>query len=94
MIWLASTWQNNNVGDTPGFDGDYERALGSIKARVLYMPCETDMYFHIDALRHEAQFIPDVQFTVIPTLWGHMAGGGSSPEDAAFINATIKEFLR
>jgi homoserine O-acetyltransferase len=57
------------------------------------MPCETDLYFHIDALRHEAQFIPDVQFTVIPTLWGHFAGGGSSPEDAAFINRTILDFL-
>jgi homoserine O-acetyltransferase/O-succinyltransferase len=94
MIWLASTWQNNNVGDTPGFDGDYQRALGSIKARVLYMPCETDMYFHIDALRHEAQFIPDVQLRVIPSLWGHLAGGGSSQEDVVFINATIREFLR
>ncbi|MDP7576014.1 MAG: alpha/beta fold hydrolase [Pseudomonadales bacterium] len=94
LIWLASTWQNNNVGDTPGFDGNYQRALGSIKAKVLYMPCETDMYFHIDALRHEAEFIPDVQFTVIPTLWGHIAGGGSSQEDATFINKTIREFLR
>jgi len=92
-IWLATTWQQNNVGDSPGFNGDYEAALGSIKARVLYMPCETDLYFHIDALRHEAQFIPDVQFTVIPTLWGHFAGGGSSPEDAAFINRTILDFL-
>ncbi|MDA1371642.1 MAG: alpha/beta fold hydrolase [Proteobacteria bacterium] len=94
LIWLATTWQNNDVGDTPGFNGDYQRALGSIQAKVLYMPCETDMYFHIDALRHEAQFIPAVQFTVIPTLWGHIAGGGSSAEDAAFINETIKEFLR
>ncbi|MDD9889187.1 MAG: alpha/beta fold hydrolase [Gammaproteobacteria bacterium] len=92
-IWLANTWQNNNVGDTPGFNGDYAAALRSIKAKVLYMPCETDMYFHIDALRHEAQFIPDVQFTVIPTSWGHFAGGGSSPDDAAFINQTIVDFL-
>ena len=73
LIALASTWQNNNVGNTKGFNGDPEQALRSIKARVLYMPSETDMYFHIDALRQEAQFIPGVQFTVIPTLWGHIA---------------------
>lgn len=93
LIHLATTWQNNNVGDTAGFDGDYEAALRSIQARVLYMPCETDMYFHIDALAHEAQFIPDVQYTVIPSLWGHFAGGGSSPEDMAFVNQAIIEFL-
>ena len=94
LIALASTWQNNNVGSTKGFNGDPEQALRSIKARVLYMPSETDMYFHIDALRREAQFIPGVQFSVIPTLWGHLAGTGSSPNDAVFINNEILEFLR
>lgn len=93
LIALATTWQTNNVGNTPEFDGDYRRALGSIKANVLYMPCETDMYFHIEALRHEAQFIPNVQFSVIPSLWGHLAGGGYAAEDATFINDTIKAFL-
>ncbi len=93
LIALASTWQNNNVGNTKGFNGDPEQALRSIKARVLYMPSETDMYFHIDALRQEAQFIPEVQFTVIPTLWGHIAGAGLSPNDNIFINQEISEFL-
>ena len=94
LIALASTWQNNNVGSTKGFNGDPEQALRSIKARVLYMPSETDMYFHVDALRQEAQFIPGVQFTVIPTLWGHLAGTGSSPNDTVFINNEVLEFLR
>jgi homoserine O-acetyltransferase len=30
MLW---TWQNGDVGGTPGFDGDHVRALNSIKAR-------------------------------------------------------------
>jgi len=93
LIALATTWQNNNVGNTPGFGGNYELALGSIETEVLYMPCETDMYFHIDALEQEARYIPGVQYTVIPSLWGHAAGGGGSVEDAAFIRRTITEFL-
>lgn len=94
LIALANTWQDNNVGDTPGFNGDSQRALGSIQARVLYMPSATDMYFHIDALRQEAQFIPGVRFTVIPTLWGHSAGAGSSAADAIFMNDAIRDFLQ
>ncbi|HIF85749.1 MAG TPA: alpha/beta fold hydrolase [Gammaproteobacteria bacterium] len=94
LIALANTWQGNDVGDTQGFNGDSELALGSIQARVLYMPSATDMYFHIDALRQEAQFIPGVQFTVMPSLWGHSAGAGSSSDDVLFMNNAIREFLQ
>ena len=73
--------------------GDHERALRAIRARVLYMPCETDMYFPIGDARYEQQFLARSTFTPIPSLWGHAAGGGSSPADAAFINATIRAFL-
>ena len=93
LIGLANTWQANDIGATPGFSGDAEKALGSIKAEVLYMPAATDMYFHIDALTAEAALIPNVRLAVIPTLWGHMAGLGLSPEDATFINDEVTAFL-
>jgi homoserine O-acetyltransferase len=93
LLALAETWQNNNVGATEGFNGDYQKALASIAANVLYMPCQTDLYFHIDALAHEASFIPEVTFLPIPSDWGHLAGGGFAPEDAAFINDAISRFL-
>ena len=54
LISQARTWQRHNVGDTPGFGGDHEKALRSIKARVLSMPCETDLYFPIGDFRYEA----------------------------------------
>ena len=69
-------------------------ALAGISADVLYMPCETDMYFHIDALAHEAEFIDNVTFLPIPSDWGHSAGGQASrPQDATFINEAISQFL-
>lgn len=94
LIALAKTWQNNNIGNTPGFNGDIEKALGSIKADVLYMPSETDMYFHIDALTKEAKLISDVELEIIPSLWGHIAGAGFSSEDAEFINKKVLKFLQ
>ncbi len=94
LIALARTWQNNNIGNTPGFNGNYSEALGSIKADVLYMPSETDMYFHIDALTREASMIPRVKLKVIPSLWGHVAGAGFSAEDIEFMNNEIIEFYK
>ena len=94
LIALAITWQRNDVGKTAGFNGDSEAALASIKSDVLYMACETDQYFHIEALKWEAERIPDAKFVVIPSLWGHMAGAGNSEEDAQFINDQVMSFLR
>jgi homoserine O-acetyltransferase len=81
------------VGSTPGFNGDVERALRSIRMPFLYMPAETDLYFPIADAQYEQQFIPKVQFAPIHSLWGHPAGAGASPEDLAFLNETIGKFL-
>jgi homoserine O-acetyltransferase len=34
-----------------------------------------------------------VQFVPIPSLWGHPAGAGQAPEDRAFLNTHIHDFL-
>jgi homoserine O-acetyltransferase/O-succinyltransferase len=94
MILQARTWEKHDVGQTPGFDGDVERALKSIKVPFLYMPSETDLYFPIGDARYEQQFIAHMQFTPIPSIWGHPAGAGASPADRDFLNARISEFLR
>ena len=70
------------------------KALRSIKARVLYMPSETDLYFPITDARYEQAFIPRVTFTPIPSLWGHTAGAASNPADLKFLNDRIAAFLK
>jgi len=42
LILQMRTWERHDVGATPGFNGDVERALRSIKTPILYMPSETD----------------------------------------------------
>jgi homoserine O-acetyltransferase/O-succinyltransferase len=93
-ILQARTWQRHDVGATPGFGGDVEKALRSIKARVLYMPSETDLYFPLTDARYEQAFIPRVTFTPIPSLWGHTAGAASNPTDLKFLNERIAAFLK
>jgi homoserine O-acetyltransferase/O-succinyltransferase len=93
LILQARTWEHHDVGMTPGFNGDTERALRSIKVPFLYMPSETDLYFPIGDARYEASFMPNVQLLPIPSLWGHTAGAGGSPADEKFLNEKIGEFL-
>jgi homoserine O-acetyltransferase len=93
LILQMRTWEKHDVGATPGFNGDVEKALGSIKTPFLYMPSETDLYFPIGDARYEAAFIPGVTLMPIPSLWGHTAGAASNPADGKFLNENIARFL-
>lgn len=90
MLW---TWKHGNVGNTPGFDGDTQAALRTIKARIIQMPGRTDLYFPPEDEQWASQFIHGSEVRVIPSIWGHFAGGGSNDEDTAFIDRGVKELL-
>ncbi len=91
LLSQAVTWQQHNVADTPGFDGDFDKALASIKARVLLMPSSTDLYFPAADAVYEHARIPNSTLAIIDTIWGHSAI--QDPEAAVFINRTIRNFL-
>ena len=93
LLAMAWTWQNGNVGNTPGFDGDHERALASIKAKMIVMPSEKDLYVPPEDEEYAVGHIPGAELRVIPGVWGHFAGGGVNPVDTAFINAALTELL-
>ena len=93
LILQMRTWETHDIGTTPGFGGDTRRALASIKVPLLYMPSQTDLYFPVEDAQFEAQFIPHVTLTPIPSLWGHTAGAASNPADGKFLNAKIGAFV-
>jgi homoserine O-acetyltransferase len=94
QVLQGRAWQRHDIGGTPGFGGDVERALASIRARVLYMPGATDMYFPLTDAEYERRFIPDVDFRPIPSIWGHTAGAGPNEADRTFIIEAIRDALR
>lgn len=93
LLSQAQTWQTHNVGDSPGFDGDWQKALGTVSAKVMLMPGQTDLYFPPEDSRAEADCLPNVVYRPIPSIWGHLAGIGMNPEDNAFLDAAIQECL-
>lgn len=93
LILQMRTWAAHDVGTTAGFAGNTEKALRSIAVPVLYMPSETDLYFPIGDARLESSWIRKVTFAPIPSLWGHTAGIGASPEDLAFLERKLRAFL-
>lgn len=90
MLW---TWQNGDIGKTPGFDGNFEQALGAIKAKAIVMPGQTDLYFPPEDNEYEVKHMPNALLRPIPSIWGHFAGGGANRVDTKFIDDSLKELL-
>jgi homoserine O-acetyltransferase/O-succinyltransferase len=93
--WIVQTWayDRHNIGDTPGFGGDYLKALRSIKAKALLMNAPGDLYNPTDQAIEAAKYIPDARYVPIPSLQGHTAGSAAKSADVEVMNRTVHEFL-
>jgi homoserine O-acetyltransferase len=93
LLAMLATWQAGDISVDERFDGDFEKALAAITAKAIVMPCRSDLYFPPEDSEIEVGHMPHAQLRIIPSVWGHMAGGGVNPEDAMFINAALTELL-
>jgi len=61
----------------------------------LIVPSRTDCYFPPEDNEEEVKHLKHVEFRVIETVWGHLAGGGSgTKEDTEYIIQEVKRFLK
>ena len=92
-IYQQNAIIDHNVGYTPGFGGDYLKALKSIKARVLVFPCRGDVLVP-PFIAQEAQYIKNAQVAEVPTLFGHFgASSAYSKADVLFMDSVARGFL-
>lgn len=95
LIAMIDTWLRCDVGNTPVYQGDYNKALASIRARTLVMPATTDLYFTPEDCAAEAALISRAQYRPIPSIGGHRAGNPyQNPADESFIRQAVLELLQ
>src|SRR5947209_3624829 len=88
------TWCHGDISANPLYHGDLVRALKSIKARVLLLPSETDLYFRVPDNALETAHLADAELMPIPSSWGHRAGNpAANPSDAAFLKKAVRRWL-
>jgi homoserine O-acetyltransferase len=94
LLAMVATWQAGDISANPLYQGSFEKALGSIKARALVMPSRTDQYFPPEDSEIEVSLMPNAELRIIPSIWGHLAGGpGRNPVDTQFLDEALKELL-
>jgi homoserine O-acetyltransferase len=88
------TWDAADISANSLYDGDLERALRAIKARVLLMPGETDLYFRVADNANELAVLARAELKPIPSIWGHRAGNPVvNATDTAFIKDAVRGLL-
>ena len=90
----ARAYDAHDLGATPGLRGDLEAALRAIEAPTLLLAPPLDLYNPASASREMVAHMRHACFVEIASQRGHRAASGTAPEDAAFLNAAIGEFLR
>lgn len=91
QLW---TWQHGDISADDAWRGDLPAALRAIRAKVLLMPGDHDLYFRVEDNRREAEHLRDARLAPIPSIWGHRAGNpAQNPRDAAFVEAQVRRLL-
>ena len=81
------------LGNTPGFDGNTDAALRSIKAKALIITTTHDDFFPRDEANRPAQIIPGAKLFEIESTAGHMVCCGADPAAWESMNKEISAFL-
>ena len=93
FLYQSWAYEAHDVGTTPGFGGDTAAALAQVVARTLVLAPPLDLFNPASAARTAASAIANARFVEIPSMQGHLAATSTRADDAAFLNATIADFL-
>ncbi|WP_342361746.1 alpha/beta fold hydrolase [Terrarubrum flagellatum] len=90
----ALAWQHGDISNNGLYNGDLTAALRAIRAKVLLLPSETDLYFRVADNAAELPHLSHGAMNPIPSIWGHGAGNPiANPADAAFLRDQVRRWL-
>lgn len=97
--WIYQSWayDAHHVGMTPGFNGDYVKALQAVRARTLILAGSTDLLNPEYDAMFVAKNINGAKYVSINAErpLGHLSGAGTAgtPKENALQNREIAAFL-
>jgi homoserine O-acetyltransferase len=94
MVAMIRTWQAGDISDNELYNGDFVKALKSIKAKAIVMPGNCDLYFPPEDSEFEVAHMPNAELRPFKSSHGHFAGGsGLRKADVEFLDKALKELL-
>ena len=95
LLSKLQTWQLNDISKGPKYNNNYIKALKSIRAKTILMPCNQDLYFRTEDNVYENKFIPHSSLRPIDSPYGHcVANPGNDKNFEKKLDKNINELLK
>jgi len=94
LLTKLSTWQAGDISTGPLYKNDFKKALKSIKAKTIIIPCTQDLYFRPEDNFFEAKYIPHVEMRPYDSPLGHcVANPGNDGNFEIELDKSINKLL-
>ena len=88
------TWQSGDISLGPLYKKDYIKALKSIKAKTIIIPCNQDLYFRVEDNIFEAKHIPNAKIKPYNSPLGHcVANPGNDLNFQLELDKNVNELI-
>ncbi|MBO6471498.1 MAG: hypothetical protein HVK40_04380, partial [Pelagibacteraceae bacterium] len=94
LLAKLATWQANDISLGPLYNNDIKKALRSIRAQTILIPCTQDLYFRTEDNVFEAQHIPNAELHPYDSPLGHcVANPGNDKNFEGVLDKNINKLL-
>jgi len=94
LLAKLKTWQMADISSGPIYNNNFEKALKSISANTILMPCNQDLYFRTKDNEIESKYIKNSVIRPIDSPFGHCAANpGNDKNFELQLDKNISELL-
>jgi homoserine O-acetyltransferase/O-succinyltransferase len=94
LYYLAKALESGWLGDTPGFNGDVNAVLGSIKAKTIFIVNPRDQFFLPEQVEAQLKMIPNANAAWIDSAAGHLICCNADPNATRTMGEAIRALLK
>ena len=94
LLAKLATWQSGDISNNELYKGDFKTALANIKASIIIIACNNDLYFQPADNQLEIDHIKNGELRVYESPWGHcVASPGNDSGFASYLDRSIFELI-